>query len=56
MCVRALRITVLESAGNFTRHERHHLSAEKIQRVKYFMYARSEFFVCQQFLNAGAAG
>jgi hypothetical protein len=56
MCVRALRITVLESAGNFTRYERHHLSAEKIQRVNYFVFARSEFFACQQFSNAGAAG
>src|SRR5258707_14524117 len=34
MCVRALRITVLKSAGNFTRDECHDLSAEKIQRVK----------------------
>jgi hypothetical protein len=40
MCVRALRITVLKSAGNFTRDECHDLSAEKIQRVKCFMFAR----------------
>jgi hypothetical protein len=38
MCVRALRITVLKSAGNFTRDERHDVNAEKIQRVKCFMF------------------
>ena len=38
MCVRALRITVLKSAGNFTRDKCHDLSAEKIQRVKCFMF------------------
>jgi len=38
--VRALRITVLKSAGNFTRDECHDLSAEKIQRVKCFMFTR----------------
>ena len=38
MCVRALRITVLKSAGNFTRDECHDLNAEKIQRVKCFMH------------------
>src|SRR6266404_2240813 len=38
MCVRALRITVLKSAGNFTRDEYHDLNAEKIQRVKSFMH------------------
>ena len=38
MCVRALRITVLKSAGNFTRDECHDLNAEKIQRVKCFMF------------------
>ena len=37
MCVRALRITVLKSAGNFTRDECHHLNAENVQRVKCFM-------------------
>jgi hypothetical protein len=42
MCVRALRITVLKSAGNFTRGECHDLSAEKIHRVKYFMFTRYE--------------
>ena len=41
MCVRALRITVLKSAGNFTRDECHDLNAEKIQRVKCFMFTRS---------------
>jgi hypothetical protein len=40
MCVRALRITVLKSAGNFTRYECHDLNAEKIQRVKCFMFTR----------------
>ena len=38
MCVRALRITVLKSAGNFARDECHDLNAEKIQRVKCFMH------------------
>src|SRR5882724_7828724 len=40
MCVRALRITFLKSAGNFTRDECHDLSAEKLQRVKCFMFTR----------------
>jgi hypothetical protein len=40
MCVRALRMTVLKSAGNFTRDEYHDLKAEKIQRVKCFMFTR----------------
>src|SRR6516164_8771130 len=40
MCVRALRITVLKSAGNFTRDECHNLNAEKIQRVKCFMFTK----------------
>ena len=40
MCVRALRITVLKSAGNFTRDECSDLNAEKIQRVKCFMFTR----------------
>ena len=40
MCVRALRITVLKSAGNFTRGECHELSAEKIRRVKCFLLSR----------------
>ena len=40
MCVRALRIAVLKSAGNFTRYECHDLNAEKIQRVKCFMFTR----------------
>jgi hypothetical protein len=39
MCVRALRITVLKSAGNFT-PACHDLNAEKIQHVKCFMFAR----------------
>jgi hypothetical protein len=40
MCVRALRITVLKSAGNFTRDECPDLNAEKIQRVKCFVFTR----------------
>src|SRR6202051_4466064 len=40
MCARALRITVLKSAGNFTRDECPDLNAEKIQRVKCFMFTR----------------
>jgi hypothetical protein len=40
MFVRALRITVLKSAGNFTCHECHDLNAEKTRRVKYFMLTR----------------
>src|SRR6476660_6470981 len=40
MCVRALRITVLKSAGDFTRDECPDLNAEKIQRVKCFMFTR----------------
>jgi hypothetical protein len=55
MC-RALRITVLKSAGNFTQDECHDLSAEKIQRVKCFMFKRCGICACQQFSNAGAAG
>jgi hypothetical protein len=40
MGLRALRITVLKSAGNFARDECHDLSAEKIQHVKCFMFTR----------------
>ncbi|XIA63294.1 hypothetical protein ACFIOY_29525 [Bradyrhizobium sp. TZ2] len=39
-CVRAVRITVLKSAGNFTRDKCHDLNAEKIQPVKCFMITR----------------
>jgi hypothetical protein len=56
MSVRALRITGLKSAGNFTRDECHDLNAEKIQRVKCFMFTRCGICCCQQFPNAGAAG
>jgi hypothetical protein len=56
MWVRALRITVLKSAGNSPRDECHDLSAEKIQRVKCFMFMRSEFAARQQFSNTGWAG
>jgi hypothetical protein len=45
-----------KSAGDFTRHECHDLNAEKIQRVKYFMFTRCGIVACQQFSNAGAAG
>ena len=53
---RALRMAVLKSAGNFTRDVCHDLNAEKIQRVKYFMFTRCGIVACQQFSNAGAAG
>ena len=56
MCVRALRITVLKSAGNFTRDQCHDLSAEKIQCVNVLSSRSAEFAACQQFSNAGAAG
>jgi hypothetical protein len=56
MCVRALRITVLKSAGNFTRDECHDLNAEKIQRVKCFMLMRYGICCAWQFSNTGAAG
>lgn len=55
MCVRVLRISVLKSAGNFTRDECHDLNAEKIQRVKCFMFTTCGFIACRQFSNAGAA-
>src|SRR3984893_524151 len=52
MYVRALRITVLKSAGNFPRGECHDLSAEKIQRVKCFMFTRCriccELAICER--------
>ena len=56
MSVRALRITVLKSAGNFTRDECNDLSAEKIQRVKCFVFTRYGICCVPQFSNAGAAG
>jgi hypothetical protein len=56
MSVRALRMRVLRSAGNFTRDECHDLNAEKIQRVKCFMFTGAEFVACRQFSNAGVAG
>src|SRR5215468_7606986 len=56
MSVRALRMAVLKSAGNFTRDEYDNLSAEKIQRVKCFMFTRCGIVACPQFSNAGAAG
>jgi len=56
MCVRALRITVLKSAGNFTRGECDDLGADKIHRVKCFMFTRYGIVARQQFSSAGAAG
>src|SRR5262249_25445325 len=56
MCVRALRMTVLKSAGNFTRYECHDLSAEKIQRVNVLCSRGAQFVACQQFSNAAVAG
>ena len=49
MSVRALRITVLKSAGNFTRDECNDLSAEKIQRVKCFVFTRYGICSCRNF-------
>ena len=56
MCVRALRITVLKSAGNFTRDECHDLEAEKFSASNGLCSRGAEFVACQQFSNAGAAG
>jgi hypothetical protein len=42
MCVRALRMTGLKSAGNFTRGECRNLNAEKIQRVKCFVFTGAD--------------
>ena len=47
MGVRALRITVLKSAGNFTRDEYHDLNAEKLQRVKCLCSRGADFFCVQ---------
>ena len=49
MCVRALRITVLKSAGNFTRHECHNLNAEKTQRVKCYVHELRNFWRASNF-------
>ena len=51
MCVRASRITVLKSAGNFTRYECRNLNAEKIQRVKCFMFTRCGILRASNFLT-----
>jgi hypothetical protein len=56
MSVRAMRMTVLESAGNFTRYECDDLSAEKIPRVKCFVFTRCGIRRAGNFRNAGAAG
>ena len=56
MCVRAVRITVLKSAGNLTRDECHDLNAEKIHPVKCFMFTRCGICCAWQFSNTGAAG
>jgi hypothetical protein len=55
MNVRALRMTVLKSAGNVTRGECHDLSAEKIPRVNVLTSQSAEFIACQQFSKAGTA-
>jgi hypothetical protein len=47
MVVRALRMMVLKSAGNFTRGECHDLSAEKARCVKLFVHK------AQDLLRAG---
>jgi hypothetical protein len=54
--MRALRMTVLKSAGNFTCDECPDLNAEKIQRVNVLCSRGAEFVACQQFSNASAAG
>jgi hypothetical protein len=56
MCVRALRMTGLKSAGNFTRGECRNLNAEKIQRVKCFVFTARGFVARRQFPNVGALG
>jgi hypothetical protein len=56
MVVRALRMTVLKSAGNFTCDERRDLNAEKIQPVKCFVPTTCGICCVRQFSNAGAAG
>ena len=56
MCVRAMRITVLRSAGIFARNEYHDLNAEKIRCVKCLCLRDAEFVACRQFSNAGASG
>ena len=43
MYVRALRITVLKSAGDFTRDECQDVSAEKVRRVKFFRARGAKF-------------
>src|SRR5262245_5040688 len=55
--VRALRITVLKSAGDFTRDECHDLSAENLRRVKCFCWrARNSSRASNFRASAGAAG
>jgi hypothetical protein len=54
MVVRALRIAVLKSAGNFTRDECRNLSAEKVRRVKLFCARGARFVARRQFSNTGA--
>ena len=56
MGVRAVRITVLKSAGGLTRDECHDLNAEKIWPVKCFVFTRCGICSCQQFSKAGVAG
>jgi hypothetical protein len=56
MSVRALRIMVLKSAGDFTRDEWRDVSAEKVRRVKLFRSRGTKFVARSNFPNAGAAG
>ena len=56
MSVRALCITVLKSAGDFTRDDWQDVSAEKIQRVKLFRARDAKFVARGNFTNAGPAG
>jgi hypothetical protein len=49
MYVRALRMTVLKSAGNITCDERDDLNAENIQRVKCFVFTVAKFVASRQF-------
>jgi hypothetical protein len=49
MHVRALRITVLKSAGNFTRDECHDLNAEKISSSNVLCSGGAEFIADSNF-------
>jgi hypothetical protein len=49
-------MAVLKDAGNFPRGECLDLSAEKFQRVNYFIRAKGRICFGSQFSNTGAAG